>query len=133
MLKNKTLSHLISYETKGRKYRLKVEFRKNFPVYHFTSPNHLIVRYESLVKAPQKTLELVCEFIGIDYEEGMITRFNEWSKSRNPKKVFQPKLEKEISSEWVGRYRGPEFAERVEEFLANKSAVYWLNTSGYEV
>lgn len=42
---------------------------------HSNDPNHLLVRYETLVENPQLTLTRICSFIGVQFDEIMLNKF----------------------------------------------------------
>lgn len=41
---------------------------------HIDKPNHALVRYEELVTDPRRILLDLCEFLKVDFDEGMLTR-----------------------------------------------------------
>ncbi|NES19250.1 MAG: sulfotransferase [Symploca sp. SIO3E6] len=43
---------------------------------YLNEPNHLIVRYEQLLENPQTVLEKLCEFIGVEWHETMLTDYS---------------------------------------------------------
>ena len=48
---------------------------------HLHKPNHFLVRYETLVKEPETTLQGVCQFLGIPFEKSMLKRRASAAKS----------------------------------------------------
>ncbi len=35
-------------------------------------PNHTVIRYQKLIESPQKSLENICQFMGINFDQSMI-------------------------------------------------------------
>lgn len=46
---------------------------------HRHHPGHAVVRYESLVAAPQPQLQRLCSFIGVEFESAMLDRYRDTS------------------------------------------------------
>ncbi|MEL7035898.1 MAG: sulfotransferase [Cyanobacteria bacterium J06592_8] len=42
---------------------------------YWQKENHLVVKYETLVRSPEETLEALCEFIGLNYAQDMIENY----------------------------------------------------------
>lgn len=91
------------------------------------------IRYEDLVNDPEATLKRVCDFLGEDFDDSMLT-FDELNKSEN--------LEPEIYMSWkaltrhplttarVGRWQREMFLE--DQFLFGLVANRTLRAYGYE-
>ena len=47
---------------------------------YINQPNHFLIRYEDLVEQPQANLECLCQFIGINFDERMLTDYGATSK-----------------------------------------------------
>ncbi len=39
---------------------------------YMNCPNHTVIRYEKLIESPQKSLENICQFMGINFDQSMI-------------------------------------------------------------
>jgi len=100
-------------------------------VYGFCSKNHLIVKYEDLVKSPHEIMCRVFDFFGLHFPMTVLAEYPIPSATRDPAKVNQPKVTHGISQQWVGRWQAPEHTERVDMFMGNPRAVEWLRRSGY--
>jgi hypothetical protein len=44
---------------------------------HVGVPNHMVVRYEHLVEAPEVVIKGLCEFIGVSFEARMLERYSD--------------------------------------------------------
>lgn len=66
----------------------------------------LEVRYESLCRAPEKTLREVCQFIDLSYESNMISRVDHYEEMEKSKSIehYQNAF-KEITTENIGKGR----------------------------
>lgn len=100
-------------------------------IYRFKRGRHLVVRYEDLVCIPEPTFRKVFDFLELDFEPEALQKYREQSVTRNRTKVNQPKVEQDISVQWVGRWAAPEHAERIRNFLADDRACQWLERTGY--
>ncbi|MDX1454148.1 MAG: sulfotransferase [Gammaproteobacteria bacterium] len=120
---------------KGNDYWCSVQLYADCMAYvmEFDHPNHIIVRYEDLVREPESVLDSLSTFLDMRFDRSVLERFNQESKSRDFSKVNQPKLKEKLQDTWVGRYRDPAHKGRVEEFMQHERAVHWLQKSGYEV
>jgi hypothetical protein len=54
----------------------KIEITRN----HLHKPNHQLVRYEQLVENPAEVLAELCEFIGVERDEGMLQDYRKVAK-----------------------------------------------------
>lgn len=102
-------------------------------IYGFEHPRHIIVKYEEMVTDPEGTLKRVFDFLGLAFNRRVLENFNKESKTRDFSKVHQPKLVHGIQPTWVERYKLPEHAEKVKEFVENEQAMYWFRHSGYSL
>lgn len=97
----------------------------------FNDTRHLIVRYEDLVADAEGALRRICAHCGMTYDPIALTAWRDDHPSRSSRKVHQPKLEKELSKEWVGRWVLPEHRNRMREFDGHPDARRLLAASGY--
>ncbi len=60
---------------------LNARVRRFFEVHPQYSKQYLPVRYEDLIHQPEATIKKVCEFLGLDFEEELLSSFQErWGK-----------------------------------------------------
>ncbi len=101
-------------------------------VYSFHSDNHMILHYEDLVLNPEEEMRKVFTFLSVPFNPEVLQRYRVASATRDPSRVRQENVSKDISSQFVGRWKHPRHKSRINEFLANATAKYWLEKSGYE-
>jgi len=101
-------------------------------IVNFNHPNHTIVQYEHLVSNPQQVIETLCAFLDIEYDDSLLTRYQEHTATRDPSKIDQPKLDQPISGQWVRRWTMPEHASRVRDFVNCPGVLELLTKTGYE-
>jgi len=71
--------------------------------------NHFIVRYEQLIANPSSVLAALCDFIGVPYEEKMLSDY--------PAVAAQLILKKELWKASVMEPIGPAFKRRFNDHL----------------
>lgn len=102
-------------------------------VFSFNHPNHYIIRYEDLVLNTEETLLKLFNFLGLDFNEDVLEKYYSESGTRDYSKVNHDKIKKGIQTDWIGRFTNIEHKEKVNEFLNNEEAMYWLERSGYRL
>jgi hypothetical protein len=102
-------------------------------IYSFDKGNHLIINYEKLCRNPEATLEKIFNFIGINFSHNILKKINNFSRTRDPKKVCQPKLVYPIQDTWIDRWKAPDHTDVVATFLSNKDAIYFFKKGGYSI
>ena len=80
----------------------------------------LLVRYEDLVSQPRATLEVLCDYIGLDFDERLL-QFEQHSSVR-ANKAWEGGTATALHSQRVARWQAPEHAERVAAFMATPGA-----------
>ncbi len=98
----------------------------------FDHPRHTIMRYEDLVSRPEECVAQLCEFLGIRFDRNILHRYREQTVTRDLSKVVQPKLQNPISDTWVQRWKQPEHASRVRDFVSYPGIREMLQQTGYE-
>jgi len=86
------------------------------------------VLYEDLVKDHKEEIQKICQFIEEPYTDSM----DNWINATNVKKSKH--LGGEVQPVYtgaIGKWKKPEHAERVKEFINNKEAVSLLKELGY--
>jgi len=100
-------------------------------VFAFNSPRHMIVRYEDLVADPETVLKRIFNHIDEPYDPGILVRYREKARTRDPSSMNQPRVFDSISNATVERWRQPEHAKRIAEFDASPEARRWNERAGY--
>ncbi len=100
-------------------------------VFSFKSSGHLIIKYEDLVVNTFEILDVLSSFLKIDLPHHITEKFNQKTKTKDFSKVRQPKLVEKIQNTWIDRWKKPEYADRVENFMKHSQAVYWLKHARY--
>ncbi|MBN1408017.1 MAG: sulfotransferase [Calditrichaceae bacterium] len=91
-------------------------------------PSVLNIKYEDLINEFEKTMVRIYEFIGEEKPENL----NEWINNTNIKKSMHWAAPvQNIYAHAMDRWRKPEHAERVKEFMNNPEAVNLLKKLGY--
>lgn len=98
----------------------------------FVHPRHTILRYEALVSRPEECVAELCDFLGIRFDRNILHRYREQTATRDLSKVAQPKLSEPISESWVQRWKQPEHASRVRDFVNYPGILDMLLRTGYE-
>lgn len=114
----------------GKRWQLAVETAERFSRRHPEA--FLEIRYESLVSAPQETMQQICDFLGIEYEVGMLKSVNhvlmmgDVSRLQHHQQVGQP-----ISAVNIGKGRKTLTISQKQQLahLINPT----LNRLGYEI
>jgi hypothetical protein len=91
-------------------------------------PQVMRVRYEDLVQRTSETISQVLHFVGEDPDEsvlhwetiGTIRSHKAWTGNGEA-----------VHSRFVGRWKRPEYAERVEEFMSDDRARLLMSRLGY--
>lgn len=98
-------------------------------VFSFEASRHILVRYEDLIADAEATIRRVLDFCGIPFEPTMLEEYHETSTTRRSK---QEKVRQPISGQWIGRWREPQHADRVAQFLSHSEAQRCMQVSGYD-
>ena len=86
------------------------------------------LRYEDLLQSFEPTVHRLCEFL----EEDFVTAFLEYPASAKVKEsIAWFDSAHQISTASIGRWRKPEFAERVQALLSERGALELLQHYGY--
>ncbi len=80
----------------------------------------LLIRYEDLVARAQETLELVCEYIGLPFDERMLS-FERHSKVTE-NKAWEGRSARALNNDSIARWKAPEHSQRVADFKATSGA-----------
>jgi hypothetical protein len=75
----------------------------------------LLLRYEDLVLQPRESLAVLCEHLELEFDERMLD-FEQFSTVK-ANKAWEGSQVSALSKESVARWQGPEYAERIQEFL----------------
>jgi len=99
---------------------------------HFfaTDPRVMTLRYEDLVTEPGRELGRVCDFIGEDYEPGMLDRRDSAADVIAEHEWWKGSVSGALDTSRVGRWR-TEMSSEVQRFAALHLARY-LDEHGYE-
>ena len=90
--------------------------------------NFLTIRYESLIGDFESTMATVCEHLGINLNERILNFYEHASVRKNP--AYFSGLQK-MHSNSIGKWKKPEYKERVEELLSCPDAKELLRELGY--
>ena len=89
---------------------------------HFPSDRLLSLRYEDLLLEPEKSLRLVCDFIGVEYEDSLLSDSNSESIFANWEADWKHKASQEIDPSRIGVWReelDPDAAAIVNNLLGS--------------
>ncbi|MBO6514337.1 MAG: sulfotransferase [Phycisphaerales bacterium] len=100
-------------------------------VLDFDHPNHRIIKYEDLVSDPDQSISTLFEFLGIQFDKQVLNKYREQSATRDLDKVHQSKVTQPISSNWVQRWKQPQHASRVRDFVNYPGVRSMLEATGY--
>jgi len=89
-----------------------------------------LVRYEELVREPEATLERICNYLNEELDLKMLA-FEENTTVRE-NKAWEGRSIKPLRNDSIERWRMPENAERVQEFLNYPGAAELLHQLHYE-
>lgn len=92
------------------------------------SPQMIRVYYEDLVSQPEQTIKTILNFIGLKFEEvvlqweiaGTVQAHKAWAEGARA-----------INTNSIGKWKSPEYQDRVSEFMNTKSAVALLARLNY--
>jgi hypothetical protein len=91
-------------------------------------PNMLNIKYEGLINDFEKTMENVFRFLG----ENKPDNLHDWTQKTNIKRSMHlAEPVQNIYSHALDRWRKPEHADRIKEFMNNREAVDLLKKLGY--
>jgi len=88
------------------------------------------VRYEDIVLNTESALRSLCDFIEEPFEKEMLDYVSKTSVLKN---IAWEGKALPIHANKIGKWKRPEHAKVVEEFMNNKKAVNLLQTLGYKV
>ena len=80
----------------------------------------LLIRYEDLVNQAQATLEVVCNYLGIQFDDRML-EFERHSNIQE-NKAWEGGKVSQLSNQQVARWQAAEHKDRVAEFMATPGA-----------
>ncbi|MEM7231068.1 MAG: sulfotransferase [Planctomycetota bacterium] len=89
-----------------------------------------LVRYEDLVESPEETLRSLCEFLGLEFEDGMLSYHKtDAAQSTAEKSQFWSNLSRPVIANNCGKYR----SEMNEKDLSTYESIagHLLNALGY--
>ena len=89
----------------------------------------LLLRYEDLVQQPRESLQVLCEHLGLDFDERMLA-FEQHSQVRE-NKAWEDQRVAELNTQRVARWQAPEHAERVTAFMAAPGAAELMEQLDY--
>jgi hypothetical protein len=89
----------------------------------------LLVRYEDMVAEPETTLATICAYIGEPFDARLLEYEQHSSVRRN--KAWEGGAAQPLHSARVERWRAPEHAARVDQFLATPGASELMAELGY--
>lgn len=92
-------------------------------------PNVLTIRYEELVSNYSTVMESTCKFLNIEFIEEL-KNWHENTTVRKNNALFS-KIEK-INANSVGKWKRPEYQERVKELTSIPEGLSLLNQLGYK-
>ena len=87
------------------------------------------VKYEDIVLNTEKTLRSLCKFIEEPFEEEMMNYALKTSVANN---IAWENAAQPIHSTNIGKWKSPEHAKVIEEFMNNEKAVSLLKKLGYK-
>lgn len=89
----------------------------------------LLIRYEDLASAPEESLRRLCEFIGEEFDERMLS-FEEYSSVKE-NKAWEGKQAEALHGARIDSWRSVEHEARVKEFTAYPGAAELNERLGY--
>lgn len=98
-------------------------------VFSFEASRHILVRYEDLIADTEETIRRVLDFCGISFVPAMLVEYRQITTTRRSK---QQKVKQPITGQWIGRWREPQHADRVAQFLSHSEAQRCMQVSGYD-
>lgn len=90
----------------------------------------LLVRYEDLVQQPRQTLDVICEYLNLPFDERLLTFEQHSQVQRN--KAWQGGRVSELRNDTLARWQALEHAERVDEFLSYPGAAELMHNLDYQ-
>ena len=90
-------------------------------------PQVMTVHFEDLVREPIKMMKQICEHVGLDY----VPEFESYPDSARVRNLGGLGKARPISPQSIGRWKKPEFEERVDEFMAHPKCRELLAHYGY--
>lgn len=90
--------------------------------------NFLTIRYESLIGDFKNTMATVCDHLGLDMSDEILNFYKHASVRRNP--AYFSGLQK-MHSNSLGKWKKPEYKERVDELLSYPGAIELLKKFDY--
>ena len=91
-------------------------------------PQVLTIKYEDLVGRPEETIKKICTFIEEDFHESLLSHSDHTHIKRD--KAWYTEAEP-LHQRSVGKWRRPEFKERIDLFMNNPHAVRLLTYFRY--
>jgi len=91
-------------------------------------PQVLTLKYEDLVIEPEETIKSICSFIDEDFSKSLLSHAEHTHIKRD--KAWFGEAEP-LHQRSVGKWKRPEFKERIEEFMQNPDAVRLLKYFKY--
>ncbi|MEM6428687.1 MAG: sulfotransferase [Deinococcota bacterium] len=82
----------------------------------FAASAQLWLRYEDLTQAPEQELQRICTFLGMNYDDKMLT-FHQHSIMPDSLRVHHPRLEQPITTSRQGHYKEM-FSDTQQQMLA---------------
>ena len=87
-----------------------------------------LLKYEDLVTHPEETLRKLCSYIGEPFDDELL---NYSSKTTVQSNVAWEKNAQNIHAKCVGRWKNPEYSERVQLLMDNDEAMELMKRLNY--
>ncbi|MEG4286173.1 sulfotransferase [Microcoleus sp. A006_D1] len=92
---------------------------------YVNASNHILVKYEELVENKKSVLENICNFIGIDYDAGMLTDYKKKAANYSLNKPWHQGIERDITLAKVHKYHKYFKESEIQEILTH---IDWVNS-----